>query len=91
MSTPSRHLKKFAFAAELIQEMFTLGWEIGTTSIVRCIRGLPENAHFEWCEFSAGPTLYLIFSHPTWPAVDLGTIPMETITMQRVERQDNIQ
>jgi hypothetical protein len=85
MTERSQHLKKFAFSIELFQDMFTQGWEIGTNSIVRCTQGLPGNAKFEYCEFSAGDHIILVFSHPTWPAVvDLDNIPMELILFTRV-------
>ena len=85
MTEPSRQLKAFNFSIELIEEMITEGWEIGTTSIVRCIHGLPQNARFEWCNFSAEPTIQLVFSHPTWPVVDdPSNVPVETITMSQI-------
>lgn len=87
----NKHLKAFVFSIELLQEMITAGWEIGTTDIVRCVRGLPANARFEYIEPSADSTVIFVFSHPTWPAVtSADDVPREAIALQRIERYDNV-
>lgn len=78
----SGHLKAFDFSIELLQEMITEGWEAGTRSIMRCVRGLPQNARFEFAVHDCPPNrIRLVFSHPTWPEVV--DIPIESVVMRR--------
>jgi hypothetical protein len=85
MTEPSKHLKKFAFSAQLFQDMFTQGWEIGTDGIVRCTQGLPNNAKFEWCELGTGDVIFFVYSHPTWPVADNhSSIPEESILFTKI-------
>jgi hypothetical protein len=88
-TTPNQHLQAFDFSVEFLQEMMTTGWEIGTKSIVRCVDGLPQNAQFEYAEFSSGSFVSLIFSHPTFPLVsDPCAITRSAITIRQVVRVD---
>lgn len=85
----SNNLKAFAFSIELLQEIITQGWEIGTTHIVRCTEGLPSNAKFEYIEPSDGNTVVFVFSHPTWPDVlSVDDVPRERIVLQNIELQE---
>lgn len=80
----STRLREFPISIEFLQEIMTEGWEIGGGATVRCVRGLPHDAKFEYATSRDG-SIALVFSHPSWEMVDViaGPIPMEHVLMVR--------
>ena len=62
---------------ELLQELFTTGYEVGVKHAIRCTEGIPESAAFVrgWYEANHHPDgeFVLLFSSDEWAAQLEGT------------------
>lgn len=77
---PTMRLRAFQFSMPLLQAIMTTGWEIGGPQVIRCVSGVPADAHFEYVEPSADNSITIVFSHPSWADVlSVDDVPHSTI------------